>query len=399
MLHIGIITYYFGSENYGGLLQAYALQSFLNSQGYDSVQICYSKGKTDITSAKRISNMGNSEGIGYIIKRMLRKVRNTIRSLLYALEGNMLNVAPKIDERKNAVARFRNDRILHTVKVYNEASIDECTEFDAFICGSDQIWSDVTSYNDLDRAYWLRFVPSTKKKISYAASISRSKIPISMQSKVKEALVDFDGISVREEKDKKNIEEIISKPVNWVLDPTLLLKRSDWEKVAKDTPYKGERYIFAYLLGDKRKDRSCIKRFAKVTGCKIITIPYLMGEYRPVDRFFGDIQYCNVSPEEWMTLIHDAQYVFTDSFHGTVFSILFNKPFYTFKRDNDHNKSSMNNRIYSLLDLFGLSERLITGEEDPEQLLALSPIGYDQVMRVLEEERTKSKEYLMNALK
>ena len=150
---------------------------------------------------------------------------------------------------------FRENMIFHTEKVYDAKSIYDCNEFDIYICGSDQVWHGITSYGELDCGLWLKFVKGSSIKISYAASISLSQIPEQAEPLIRDALKDFRAISIREVSDKKKIEEILgeNKKVEWVLDPTLLLSRNEWEQIETENKYSGEKYIFVYLLGDKKR--------------------------------------------------------------------------------------------------------------------------------------------------
>ena len=148
----------------------------------------------------------------------------------------------------------------------------------------------------------------------------------------------------------------------------------------------------------KKEDRKCIERFAKSQNLKIITIPYLQNSYRSCDRKFGDIQLSDVSPDFLISLIRDAQYVFTDSFHGSVFSIIYHKSFFTFKRFDDKVKISMNSRIYSLFELFGLEDRLIVNQISSEEILRKKQIDYEKVDSILNRERQRSSDFLLKAI-
>ena len=240
---------------------------------------------------------------------------------------------------------------------------------------------------------------SNKRKVSYAASISLPYIPKGTESKVEKALLDFDAISVREKNDKEMLEKILDRSIDWVVDPTMLLPQKEWKKLCVYNKYAGKNYIFAYFLGGNIRVRKWVKKFAKKKELQVVTIPYLLDTFRISDVGFGDIRLSSVSPELWLTLIKDAKYVFTDSFHGTVFSLLFHKQFFTFCRESDKSKSSGNSRIYSLFELFSITDRLINVSNDVTTLLDnTSSIDYEYVDLVIERERDRSFSFLKNGI-
>ena len=352
MKKIGIITYYYNSRNYGGLLQSYALEHYLIDLGYDAKQICVSYIKRDKSiQKKRLKSIFEEEGFINLVIRIFKNIIKRINNIFNRTLGKIFNADSHINSREESVKHFRDDLILHTDDIYDQSTINNCKEFDVYICGSDQVWRGINRYDDLNPAYWLTFVESNKSKISYAASISLPNIPRGAELKVKKALLDFDAISVREKSDKEILQKILDRSVDWVVDPTMLLSKKEWNKLCVYNKYKEQNYIFAYFLGGNTGIRKWVMKFAKKNDLQVITIPYLLDTFRISDVRFGDIRLSSVSPQLWLTLIKDAKYVFTDSFHGTVFSLLFHKQFFTFCRDSNKSKSSGNSRIYSLFSM------------------------------------------------
>ena len=396
-MKIGIITRLYNSFNYGGCLQAYALEKFLIINGHDAKQIVYKSisGKEKILT--KIKKDYQKNGASSVLKKMLIIISQQCKSFHNRLCIKAMHIDNKIYERKSEFFHFRDEVIKCTDIVYDSESIFDCDGFDVYITGSDEVWR---IFGDtLDPAYWLTFVPSNKTKISYAASLSMAQIPSNMQTKVKTALSDYNAISVRQNTDRNCISNLTEKYVDWVLDPTFLLDENEWANISAPNKFSNDRYIFTYLLGDSRKQRKCIERFAKEHGLSIINIPYLHNQYQASDRQFGDYQISKVSPELWLSLIKDAEYIFTDSFHGSVFSLLFHKRFYAFLRDDDNSKSSRNSRIYSLFELFDISQRIISDDFVSDDFMKIEEIDYSKVDSIMSKERIHSKEFLLGAIK
>ena len=132
----------------------------------------------------------------------------------------------------------------------------------------------------------------------------------------------------------------------------MLTDRKRWDELSEDCPFVSEKYIFCYFIGNNPNQREFAKKLAQKTGCKILAIKHI-DEYIKSDDDFGDIDYLEVGPKEFVNFIRYATYVCTDSFHGTIFSIMYNKNFFTFKRFSDSQKSSMNSRVKNILSIVG----------------------------------------------
>ena len=400
-MKIGILTILYNSTNYGGCLQAYALEKFLLDNGFDTEQILYcnninSLGKNSLF--KRVTREWKASGLKGVIKKIILIFKVKIEKTKNNIIGKIINIESLNKKRCDAFINFRDNVIIHTEKVYNNETINECDDFDVYITGSDEVWR-LNDDTKLNAAYWLTFVHSNeKRKISYAASLSMSAIPALRKDEVKKALSDYTAISVRQNSDKRCIEELTDKSVEWVLDPTLLITSEIWNEVAASNKYSKQKYLFTYILGKSKWQRKCAERFAKDNNLKIINIPYLHNEYRSCDNKFGDYIISKVSPELWISLIRDAEYIFTDSFHGTVFSLLFHKKFYTFLRDSNDNIGSRNSRIYSLFEMFGIEDRLISTDISTKEILNKADIDYTNVEKILEKERKHSYDFLLNAI-
>ena len=234
---IGIITMYYNSSNYGGLLQAYALCKYLNDSGYPTKQITYDFYRKTISSSKDYKNL-----VSFLFKRLQKRTNNLIIKTINIIHG----VSELRKDRRNICAEFRAS-IPHTETVYNDNSIEDCNNlFDIFIAGSDQVWNP-----DVFRpSFFLSFVNEEKKKISYAASIGNSITGKEMQSEYEDALNKFDRISVREKSDINKLEDLCKKRVEWVVDPVFLLTEKQWETVSSPVQLNiNKEYIFCYFLG------------------------------------------------------------------------------------------------------------------------------------------------------
>ena len=253
--------------------------------------------------------------------------------------------------------------------------------YDYFITGSDQVWN--PTFGRLREVDLLEFT-EPKKRISYAASFGISSLPEQYNEKLKNALKDYKAISVREDAGKKIIENVVGrKDVQVLIDPTMLLTAAEWDKVAKKPEQlKTDRYILNYFLGElseKRKEE--IDRIAKENDCEVINI---LDKNSPF--------YCT-GPSEFLYLEKHAFLVCTDSFHSSVFAILYNRPFIVFGRED--NTVSMNSRIETLINKFNLKNREYNGKEITKENLNHD---YTEAYEILNEERKKSMTFLMKAL-
>ena len=256
--------------------------------------------------------------------------------------------------------------------------------------GSDQLWSPsgITS-----NFYNLMFADNNTVKISYATSFGVSQINPRYHKIYNTFLNRLNFISVRENSGKKIVEELSSNKAEVVCDPVILLDAEQWLKEIPNKRLYDEPYIFAYFLGKSAEYRDAVTKFAKQKGLKIVTEPH-MDSYNKADENFGDYTPFDIGPAEFVNLIRNAEYVFTDSFHGSVFSMLYQKHFLVFNRYSDNSSSSKNSRIDSFCKNYGLSDRRYNGNiADVE-----NKINYEDVLGKVDEHRQKSKAFLDRAL-
>lgn len=389
MKRVGIITHYYGSKNYGGNLQAYALCKLIQNEEYIVEQISYNM-------YNQTSNRNRIERLRILkLKELVAKIfchfRLSICNKIQRMQDHKIRT--HFVKRSKALHLFNRNSIPHSERVYNNDNIIDCiNDYDVFITGSDQVWNPLW----VNAVFFLDFVPSNKFKMSYAASISQNDLTPEQIKIFKQSLSDYDAVSVREENAVRLLQEISPVAVEWVLDPTLLLSSEQWDEIcAKQIVFK--KYMFCYYLGDNTNQRKIAEQFAKNHGLIIVTLPHLAGQYCKCDAEFGDEQLYDISPEQFISLIKYAEYVFTDSFHATVFSIIYKKQYCVFTKSE---QVSMDSRIYSLTSLFdGECHFCDTPEKlNVQYIEGLSDLDYTKPFVKFEEMKLKSIGFLKGNL-
>lgn len=371
MKKVAILTW-LNNENYGSILQAYALQAFIKNNGYNVVDIDYDASN----KAKLINWIKNRNSLnlfGDKIKRKTSKIfsKNTI----------------DFSQRKLKFKDFKKENIVTTRKYSSPKELIELrNKYDIYVCGSDQIWSPKL----MNPVFYFSFLDKDDYKISYAPSLGVSNIDDRKKELIKELLKGFNFISVREEKGKELLKDLTKKDITVQLDPTLLLCKEDWEKLLINRNNINNEYIFLYLLTPNEKYIEKVKEIAKREN---LNVKVVLTDIGPYNTGFEELS--DVGPLDWLTLIKGAKYVFTDSFHGSIFSIIFNKQFILFKRFNDMKKGSENSRIINLSKKFGFEDRIA---DENTKIGSITPIDYTIINKKMYEERIKSQKWLLNAL-
>lgn len=354
MKNIAIVTC-IGKSNFGNRLQNYALQKVLEDLGHN-VEIL-----DNISYLNNIDNYDENykEYLEYKKEKEKRDYSNRFRIAYF--------------EEFDKNVKFK-DGMVTALNLAN-------TGYDYYVVGSDQVWNPHHGkLKDLDLLVGI----DNDKRISYAASIGIDELPEEVKEKAKEEWLKFKAISVREDKGKEIIEKLTGRnDVQVSLDPTMLLSSEEWSKLAKKPKQlKIDKYILNYFLGELSAERkSEIERIAKENDCEIINILDKNGPYY------------ETGPSEFLYLEQNAFLICTDSFHSSVFSILFDRPFIVFNRE-DINKS-MNSRIDTLINTFKLSNRNYEGKITVDNLKH----DYSEAFKILENKRREAKEYLEKALR
>lgn len=381
-----VIAYTPNQNNYGTSLQGYAMLRKIKDMGFDVEVIYYKK---QLTFMQKLAFVWNAWRVGEMKEILLRLNHNKV-----------LNKHPQyakgIKERTRAVNGYKGKKLLPFFHEYfgYEALHEGSKNYDVVVVGSDQVWTPMSLPN---KYFNLLFVDDSVRKVAYASSFGVSIIP-KFQQKATGAYLDrFYKIGVREQRGKEIVDTLSHQKAQIVTDPTLLLSRLEWEQEIDVTPnYNIDTsvpYIFCYFLGTNQDARKAANELKQQTGYKIVTIRH-MDEYVESDETFGDEAPYDVDPNDFVRLISKAAYVCTDSFHCSVFSIIFHRQFMTFYRFAKGNKSSRNSRIDSLFNLFGLQQRLYGGD-----ISAIKKyVNWKNVDLKLHTLREESVSFLRNAL-
>lgn len=373
MKTIGIITYHH-YYNFGTMLQALALQEKVEQLGY----------RAELIDFKQDNSLSRYEMIKLRIKRMpvYIKERKKYRVLADSRE--------KIKEKNELFEQFYKTYLHVGKKKYTTTQqlMENPPVYDGYIVGSDQTWNPFVANSP--EAFFLPFVENKSKKGSYGPSLAVKSLSDEKEKEYRKKLSSFSFLSCREQDGAQLLSRITQKEVKCVLDPTLLLSAEEWEKYCEYEIPK-EPYILVYFLGEKSEHRRAVEKIQKLTNWKIISLPaaYIEMENKDYEKVWG-------GPKEFLSLIRGAALICTDSFHGTMFSINFQRNFFSFCKSSDSEESSENSRLYSALNIFGLSNRII---HNMDNLTAEDiSIDYKNVIPILEEQRIYSIEYLENML-
>ena len=361
-MKIGILTFHC-AHNYGAVLQCYATQKFLQQNGYDVEIINYRP--QYLLEPYRI----------FTIRRFLsRNPIYIIKSILW--EFILFPIRLK---RYIGFEKFIKEKLNVSHKITDVALL---SKYDIFIVGSDQIWNSKISCG-FDDVYFCNFPfdKKNKKYISYAASIELGHLDNEGRQYLSTQLKHFDKISVREVDAVDILNSITKKSVFHVLDPTLMVSSDLWDAFPKTT--MNEKYVLVYQVRKNENTIRIAKEIADQIGAKIkVLVAWLQPELKDTNQI--------ATPEEFIDNIRNASCIITTSFHGTAFSTINKKPFYTV-RLND----GADNRSDSLLRSLRLEDRIINFDDSP----VFSRIDYSQVYPILEELRQNSQEYLLDSLR
>lgn len=384
MKKVGLCVRY-DCNNYGSMLQILATQKAIEKMGWKYEIIRYDK-KTLLFLAKNISRLFNPYFMrGKIIAYQKNK---SIKANPEIQRCNSLRLNRFRDYRKKYIGPYSG--VFKGEKSLTKGALT----YDAVMVGSDQLW---TPAGLKSRFYNLLFVPDSIKKISFATSFGISMIPKNQVKLTRAYLNRIEYLSVRETSGADIINQLTGRDAKVAVDPTLLFDGEEWNSIF---PYKQpceEPYIFAYFLGTSAEHRRLVKEFAEEKDLKVITCPHL-DEYVESDNEFGDEQRFDVDPIDFLNLIRGAEYICTDSFHGSVFSILNHKKFVTFSRYTDTIRKSKNGRIVSLFKQLGISARHVTSYDCGISKIIETEIDYDSVDSVLTGLRKDTFKFLDNAL-
>lgn len=372
--NISIITYTC-TKNYGGILQAYGLYRYLSDCGYNVNFIDYIPQRCNYNDKKQYTNLilrnsriwGRNFFTKYIWQTLyFRQLKQDYLPFLHFIHGH---------------ARF-------TCKYYSENELENNPpKADVYITGSDQVWNSSFLDNEkIDEPYYLKFAKG--KKISYASSFGVNYIPEKNKTEVHRYLKEYEHLSTRENSGQSILKDLNLKS-DVVVDPTILSNVNVWKSMLHNV--KENNYILLYQVKFNKDIYKMAKEVAKKCKKKLVVISMDYKDKRTVKK---NLILCP-AVEEWLSYINSSEYVITDSFHASVFSILFEKRFIV----NSGVRHEMSSRILTLLEMINLQERELNGFYPDEAMEILQKnINWDIVREKLEEEQRKSRSWLINAI-
>lgn len=362
-MKIGIVTFN-RANNYGAVLQAYALQNHINSLGFDSEILDY-----------RDTYIENSYKVGVNFNGGIKKFLFSIINL------------PVLNYRYKQFEKFRG-KYLNVGPEYDDKNINQANKrYDLYIFGSDQIWNpELTSENLF---YLGSFVDDRKRLYAYSASFGKTEIEENIKEDYVALLKKYQAVSVREMNSQILYRDLIHKHAEVTMDPVFLVSGSQWENFCKNNPQKRKYILMYHLQGNKTNVYQTALELSKKTGLKILEFQALL---RPRNRRVQQILFDN--PSDFLTYIKNAEYIVTDSFHATAFSIIFQKKIWVnISRGTDVSRT----RAGYLLQLLHIENRIVP--DDLEHWAYADIVSYNEVKKLLDLQIVRSKRYLANILK
>jgi len=377
LMKAGLITFHY-AHHYGAQLQAFALMQAIIGMGIDCEIINYVRKDT-------------IEGSSLFRKEL------TARAVLSNV-NTLLNYR-KLKKRHDRFQNFVNKDMRLSDRFYGsyEDLLADPPEYDIYVCGSDQIWNPlIYKEKTFDPAFFAEFARSGKR-VAYAPSFGIDKIPKDKRDELKRYLSRFECLSSREEQGERIIREISGKEAVTVLDPTLLLNGIEWSAFSVDSEIK-DPYLLCYFITDGRKYSDYVSALSEKLNLPVVS---LCGSRRVVSCTRRTV--LDAGPREFLGLFQNAAFVCTDSFHGTVFSINFNRDFCCFETAAK-NGPKVNSRLHNILGKLNLKHRsftLTSGMETFNKNIngIAESINYKEVDNLLDEERKMSLKYLEDSLK
>ncbi|MDD3174781.1 MAG: polysaccharide pyruvyl transferase family protein [Herbinix sp.] len=363
------MTSFHESTSFGGTLQCVALQHVIKGMGYEAEFIDFRRNECIALHSNK---------------------KNTIKQNMIAFSQALDNALHKQDKIivRDLFNEFKAKTISIGTTLYSDidALYGKPPIYDVYLTGSDQVWN---PYSSFLKVYGLGFAETNK--IAYAASIGVSEIPDSKKQYMTDNISGFEAISCREIEGCNALEQLLNRPVINVLDPTLLIDKQEWSKISTAGSVVKEKYLLCFFLGSLSYSRQIAKKIAREHNLRIVMIP---GSPKDMLRFGYLVKGCG--PSEFLNLFMNADFICTDSFHGTAFSINMNKPFYSFCRRGYNERTSYISRIVDLLQLLGIEDRLVYPDSNIDNNIL--PIDYESINKALDEERKKSRDFLRRAL-
>lgn len=356
--------------NYGSALQAYALAYLIKREGRDCEYINYTP-------------IANQSGLRHWIKETAKIILKFIGVIKDKPSEYSFWHTPEFVEYRRVFTVFHDQFIPVSENLYNPNSINEANDkYERFIVGSDQTWSPYVT-KAKNNINFLKFVEKDKIRGSYAPSLGTCHLSDEYLILLKERISGFSYLSCRERHNAQVLTELLGKIVHYVLDPTLLVSSDEWLKIAEPIEMP-DKYILCYILGTKKSISDYAENLGRI---KKLPVFYIVSRPEYQNKIYS---LHNVTPGQFITLISKSSYIVTDSFHGSLFSINFNRQFYAFTKRAMVEGNIDNDRIGDFLEVVDLSERLI--KDDSNDLL--TDIDYKMVNDTISNLRHQSLNYL-----
>lgn len=389
MVNVGlaVVTY---KDNFGSALQTYATQEIIRSFGYQTGIFDISGVHKEINKRKikyYIGRIFQPDEFAYLVENFKSRSRRKANKTNDKYAENM-----RVRHAKYVVFNDKYLKFLKHVNSWNELS-KQSSKCDYVVVGSDQLWR---PSNIAGEYFTLEFVPDTVHKVAFSTSFGVSELPKSLHKHTKKFLSRIESISVRENSGKKIVKELTGRDIPVVCDPTMMLDADGWMAIQEEEPIIKDKYILCYFMGDNPEHREFVKKLKAATGYKIVGLLH-GATYIPSDDDFADEAPYDIGPGEFINLIRNAEYMCTDSFHGTVFSILNSTKFFAFRRYSDSSEFSTNDRLHTLLKWTGLSERMLYGTEDIQTCIDKT-IDFNKVLNAVAERRKETLDYLKTTM-
>lgn len=360
--------------NYGNRLQNYAVQEVLKNLGVETLTIINTTRHNNFNENKNMFSK-------YITKINTIGINGIVRKIIFRIKG--------IDEKKLKSSKEINFREFSKLYIseselkINEGNIptDIGRYFDYFITGSDQVWNpNFIRFSEVD---FLTFVPK-EKRIAYAPSFGVSSIPVVYKEDFKKWIDGMNSLSVREYAGAKLIKDLTGRTAEVLVDPTMMISRDNWLNISKVSSLKPKNaYLCTYFLGETYEaHKNSVLKIAKSKNLEVVNL----GSLYDSDRY-------SIDPSEFLDYIASSELFMTDSFHGTIFSIIFEKPFIVYDRVSK--LQSMNSRIDTLLTKFNMMERKWESVKQSQDYFGAD---FSQTGPIFEYERSKAYKYLIGAL-
>lgn len=362
-MKVGILTFP-NSVSYGACLQMIALQNTVRRMGHEVEIINY---YNPYMKAEKHTDRGRNS--------LKRALRHHIRVLMH----------------RRLYTRFRRFEQQQVIRYPSRAFTDKKRlievgqRYDVVICGSDQVWSPYITNTDI--SYFLNFCDDTTKRVAYAPSFGAVTFPDGFEEQITPELQKFHALSARELPGKEIVERLAGRETTIVTDPTWLVDAADWAAMERSHPAATGDYVLFFVVRQSEELLRRCKSFAKQHNLKVVVVggnPFSAAKNKdPMLSYATD-----VGPEQWLYLVRHARYVFTNSFHGTAFSVLFERDVYV------QIPSQSGSRLHQVLESFGMEDRMVREGEE----LTEAAIDYRRVHDIFNQLKEQSLTYLNNAL-